>query len=357
MPFPSVSHQRNKYSVFQKNGIKFIKQHFMGVQDFHQVNMLLLFLSQVAAGVIIWPVAAGPSVIGSSMIQIHPIRCPSIFRKGPFVGGKNEAQNRGADPLPCNHYYCKLNPCIDNKVHELHMQVLDGVQNAEHELNRYLLVCGMLEHCETYQKGASLSGAGRTAYIIWECDICHSGEHDVCMQKKTYVKQYRMWKPPNFCSSRSALRLPISECLVTPSEYTMHYDMLPDLGPFFRNMLQRFCYTESSRKLMLKSIRASVGNSNGWNCTASAQAPSYNFLNIWNTMMHSISVGLLLESIPCMKRSKRNRMFFSPGQEQDAAAASLTEVMACINVMHGTLLKLYPLGAKTPTFNTRWVHL
>lgn len=36
MPLPSVSHQRNKYSVVQKNGIKYIRQHCVGVQDFRQ---------------------------------------------------------------------------------------------------------------------------------------------------------------------------------------------------------------------------------------------------------------------------------------------------------------------------------
>lgn len=36
MPFPSASHQRNKYSVVQRNGIKYIRQHFMGMQDFRQ---------------------------------------------------------------------------------------------------------------------------------------------------------------------------------------------------------------------------------------------------------------------------------------------------------------------------------
>lgn len=29
------------------------------------------------------------------------------------------------------------------------------------------------------------------------------------------------------------------------------------------------------------------------------------------------------------------------------------QVMACINVMYGTLMKLYPLGAKSPTFNAK----
>ena len=36
MPLPSASHQRNKYSVVQRNGIKYIRQHFMGMQDFRQ---------------------------------------------------------------------------------------------------------------------------------------------------------------------------------------------------------------------------------------------------------------------------------------------------------------------------------
>ena len=34
MPFPSVSHQRNKYSVYTKGGIKYIKQNHVGWQDF-----------------------------------------------------------------------------------------------------------------------------------------------------------------------------------------------------------------------------------------------------------------------------------------------------------------------------------
>ena len=42
MPLPSVSHQRNKYSVIKKNGIQYIQQHFVGVQDFRQVFFLVL---------------------------------------------------------------------------------------------------------------------------------------------------------------------------------------------------------------------------------------------------------------------------------------------------------------------------
>jgi hypothetical protein len=36
MPFPSASHQRNKYAVYSKGGIRYIKQNHMGWQDFCQ---------------------------------------------------------------------------------------------------------------------------------------------------------------------------------------------------------------------------------------------------------------------------------------------------------------------------------
>jgi hypothetical protein len=282
------------------------------------------------------------------MIQIHPIRCPSVFKKNLF-GGRSGVDRGAAISSPSqNHFYCRKNPCIDRKVHELHMQVLNGVENAEHELNRYLLVCGMLENCDTGED-SSASSLGK-AHIVWVCDICNSGNHNVSMHRDQYRQQYRAWKAPSFCSKGTPLRLPISDCLVTPSECTMHYELLPDLGPFFRNMLQRFYYTECSRKMMMKSIKASVGNSNGWGSSSNEPTSSYKIFDIWNAMMHGVCIGLLLESIPCMKRSKRNRSLFA----DSSGDSSLAEVMACINVMHGTLLKLYPMGAKTPTFKTRF---
>lgn len=47
MPLPSVSHQRNKYSVVQKNGIKYILQHYMGMQDFRKVCFVFYFFSMI----------------------------------------------------------------------------------------------------------------------------------------------------------------------------------------------------------------------------------------------------------------------------------------------------------------------
>jgi hypothetical protein len=42
-------------------------------------------------------------------------------------------------------------------------------------------------------------------------------------------------------------------------------------------------------------------------------------------------------------------------QQQQGHPYNHVDVSACINVLHGTLLKLYPLGAKVPTFTSRRV--
>ena len=49
-----------------------------------------------------------------------------------------------------------------------------------------------------------------------------------------------------------------------------------------------------------------------------------------------------------MKRSIRSQKL-----EHSSAAATLVETTACINIMHGTLLSLYPRAAKRPTFSVR----
>ena len=78
--------------------------------------------------------------------------------------------------------------------------------------------------------------------------------------------------------------------------------------------------------------------------------------------MHGHCANLLVESMPCMRKSKRGVSTLmslssaSADGNQLAEYVDAVEIMACINVMHGTLLKLYALGAKTPTFNAR-VHL
>ena len=60
---------------------------------------------------------------------------------------------------------------------------------------------------------------------------------------------------------------------------------------------------------------------------------------------------LLHDSIPCLKRSKRSCLLASIDLARQAY--STVDLSVCINVLHGTLLKLYNLGAKVPTFKSR----
>lgn len=42
MPYPSVSHQRNKYKIVVKNGIKYAKQLFLSEKDFRKTPSVVL---------------------------------------------------------------------------------------------------------------------------------------------------------------------------------------------------------------------------------------------------------------------------------------------------------------------------
>lgn len=328
------------------------EQVFRGAEKRHQICHTALHGS---AGF-----SKGPSVVGSSLTFIHPIKQVKPQDQRPLPSLKSRSGDFGG---AC--HYCPANPCINAKVHSLHMQVLRGIQTSELELNRYLLACAVLKTDVDEKKVDENSEDCMQAQITWVCDMCTEGTHNVCMHKRGYRQQYRGWKPPMFCC-RQTLELPISECLVTPIESTMQYHLLPDLGMFFRGILQRRFYTDVARKQWVRSLGQSCYNntSSGGGTiskTAYHQQAQQHYLNSkfheqWSHM-HGICASLLLESIPCMKKVKRTAVS-STGDlthEQHLSAANPTacEVLACINVLHGTLLKLYPLGAKTPTFNAK----
>jgi hypothetical protein len=62
----------------------------------------------------------------------------------------------------------------------------------------------------------------------------------------------------------------------------------------------------------------------------------------------NILIRILHDSIPCLKNSKRTRHSIETCKDENRS-----HLMACINIMHGTLLKLYPIGIKTPPFTTK----
>lgn len=234
-------------------------------------------------------------------------------------------------------------------------------------MNRYLLLCAvLLGPPSTEEKQAPPHKHSHVhASIVWTCDICGSDEHSVGMTNPAYKQQFRLWKPPMFCSSAkrqasSSLRLPLVASLMTVPRNTVQYNLLPDLGMYIRGILQRSYFTEIVRKNWVKVAAAQTHVQRGLSlapnpasaaATAAASSPAQQqqHLNLrtkqqWR-FMHSVCANLLLESIPCMKRSKRSPAPVATASANDEGAqcsADPVEIMACINVMHGTLLKLYP---------------
>ena len=385
--------------------------------------------------------------------------------------------------LPLLVNFCPLNPCITNIVNSIHQQILDGVQGAEAELNRYLTVCSFLEEAsdcsgglegqEHFQQDSSsdtLSPA--TAHIVLDC-LCGNPAHEIRLRKHHYRQQFRIGCKSTFvqrtdsfqAQSRAAaaaaggggggnsdssrhtssfvpLHIPLAS-IIPCREGALHHSLLPDLGNCFRTVLRKRFFSESAKKHWVKSAtnfqilgsggsstplpasnacgdssgsrRPSASNHHGHNHSAQSISCAQYTMNVSPSKAASAAasqmwdhsgtmcVSLIHESIPCLKKFKRNPVSFLPAtllsslegtafskdsngrvkgnqtglssspsaettsrkartgprslssQGRDAAAQSLNPVdlCACINVLYGTLLKLYDLGVKTPTFNAR----
>lgn len=63
--------------------------------------------------------------------------------------------------------------------------------------------------------------------------------------------------------------------------------------------------------------------------------------------MDNVCCLMLQEGIPCLRRAKRTTRVISTENMQHH------ELVACVNIMHGTLLMLYNMGAKRPIFTAR----
>ena len=81
----------------------------------------------------------------------------------------------------------------------------------------------------------------------------------------------------------------------------------------------------------------------------------------WGSSSSHLTLPALLlhDSIPCVKRLKKHVVASAAGDQQQQQLQnqqqqhSIVDLACCINVLFGTLLKLYDRGAKVPTFTSR----
>jgi hypothetical protein len=345
---------------------------------------------------------------------------------------EEEETGSNKDFFPLLVDYCPGNPCITALVHRLHKDVLEGVEGADVQLNRYLVVCSFIiargreeedsapDSCDSSRRSSSdrKQPAQGTACIVLDC-MCGDPAHAVHMSKPMYKQQFKLWCRSSFvhnsvpgcsadgggvqgssssssCKSKP-LHIPLAS-LITPVHNTLQFSLLPDLGYFMRMVLQKRYFSDQSRKHWTKAasnyqvlggfvpLSSEVGglsSGGAGNGDRGSQAPSFSKPLPTPSASETVDVAesakriasaswgavnglcttLLQDSIPCLRRSKRTTNYLSmilcesdKGSGNSAKGHLLYNpviVAACVNVLFGTLLKLYNLGAKTPTFKSR----
>ena len=188
--------------------------------------------------------------------------------------------NKQNDTFPLRIQYCPSNPCITRIVHGLHKQILDGIEGADVELNRYLTVCSFLSQNSSICKDAEdppASSCTWEAQIILDC-MCGREAHAIRLTKRAYQQQFRLGRRCSFlCLSAAAaagpggatihtahhkrlaaatatrpLHVPL-QALIPPRHVALQHSLLPDLGASMRMVLQRRFFTEHSRKQWVKA--------------------------------------------------------------------------------------------------------
>ena len=316
------------------------------------------------------------------------------------------------------------------QIHRVHKMILDGEEDAEIELNRYLPLCSLLlrsspdwDHCR--EATCSEAGATGRASIVLDC-VCGDPAHEIRMDKPAYRQQFRVGRTCSFVEENlgpaacrrsllqqqqqqllmrapsfrpppqhiPSLHVPI-ESLVPHIHAAPQYNLLPDLGACLRAIIVRRYFTDHHRKQWVKAA-SNMQLLGGYvpqhqqgppSSGAAAGAPSSGAAfsahptggaaataartasDVWSRS-GLLCTSLLHDSIPCLRRSKRSSANQQQPQQKGSQGSRVqqqqlqqnlqatrhypsVDVAACINVLHGTLLKLYPLGAKVPTFRSR----
>jgi hypothetical protein len=131
--------------------------------------------------------------------------------------------------FPLKVRYCPASMCLTRRIHAIHKQILDGVEGADVELNRYLPVCSLLQgyaaqkhlSCGSSSSSSSLShhqrkmdggieciqpkGKSRSedattsdvAHLVLDC-VCRDPSHSISIRNTSYRQQFKMWRKSSF---------------------------------------------------------------------------------------------------------------------------------------------------------------
>jgi hypothetical protein len=279
---------------------------------------------------------------------IHPISVTNeadVFGKPTPTGLSTEGVFEEND---MKHYvfgmYCPQMACVDVELFKLHHRLLRLGDVRHVDIDCFLSICSFLQR-------SAVGEGSPVATMVRRMKIeCMCGQHDVMLetpmtdhfhfdslgmyQRKQLLRRVRPVTGRYILQHVfNSATIPVS-AFVQSDGTTIQYHQLPDLGGFIRMMFTRMYFTPSVKRYISKHLTSTHH-----------QAP---VLAHGMGMVESICCSLIQDSIPCMKKAKRSQRgieFHQPVHE--------TEVTACLNVVLGTLLGVYPRGIKRPTFQAR----
>jgi hypothetical protein len=276
-----------------------------------------------------------PRLQRGKYIHSAPTQCtPNQVGEGGSTGITESATESAMN------VYCLESDCINARLHELHIAALETTdcssrQQITREIDTFVIPCATLKRYGT-ERTRERTRAG--CRVEFEC-LCGNKAHAI------YLKHTHTSKT-SASGTKACVKLPIN-CLFLLPQDEMNYDSLPDLGIFIRSTMTKKFYTSTAlshnnkmRKFFACGSKKGARNKNN----TGAIAPKH-----WTeTVSNSWCTSLLLETIPCLNRYKRGFKHL-----YDVESVGVNEVRAVIQILYGTLLKLYPRGSKTPIFSAR----
>lgn len=293
-------------------------------------------------GSLLIPRLSGDENGGSRTLEAH---------SGASEGASYGCERAGdAEMAPAQRdMYCASMPCLGEEIARLHRESLRVASTCTALIDRYLMVCSLLE------KGGPLrEGSHSRSHLNITC-LCGRADHTVVIDRAP--TRHRSCFPFDVSHLSSAARpvvlrvagRPVSfsplhrgphvpvEDLVPSMQDALQYVALPDLGVYVRALLIRGYRPLHACKHTEAMKRCLQGPSDPL-CV-----PVFE-----DNAVDGLLGFLLQDGLPCLKKAKRSQKVV-----EFRHPPTPVEVSACVNVLHGTLLALYPLGAKRPTFSTR----
>lgn len=239
-----------------------------------------------------------------------------------------------------NKGYCPSNRCIDIILHRLHARELsaDGARERDilsRQISRLLIPCAIIQ---TWADAGLM--VSRQASVPKFGLTCICGDKNCVMFVKNSNAVSSIIGTGSCEAKPSATILPFESIMPPPAD-NMAYHSMPDLSLYIRACILR-------RHFILSGC---ISSQNIFNSARSKRSKT-NVVSAYSTVDELLATSwlaaMLTESLPCIVSQSKKGI-----RHGSRPVPTPKEVDACLSVLCGTLLQVYPKRIKTPTFRAK----